>query len=38
MGHADLQMTQRQVKLLPQPREINPADRLNDYLRRAGSR
>jgi integrase len=38
MGHADLQMTQRYVKLLPQPDETNPADRLNDYLRRAAAR
>jgi integrase len=38
MGHSDLQMTQRYVKLLPQPDETNPADRLNDYLRRAASR
>jgi hypothetical protein len=29
MGHADLQMVQRYVKLLPQPEEANPADRLN---------
>ena len=33
MGHADLQMVQRYTKLLPQPEERNPADRLNDYLR-----
>ena len=37
MGHADLQMVQRYVKLLPQPEELNPADRLNAYLRRARS-
>ncbi len=35
MGHADLQMTQRYVKLLPQPGEKNCAERLNNYLRRA---
>ena len=32
MGHADLQMTQRYTKLLPQPDEHNPAERLNAYL------
>jgi integrase len=32
MGHADLAMVQRYVKLLPQPDERNPADRLNRYL------
>lgn len=32
MGHADLAMVQRYVKLLPQPEEANPADRLNRYL------
>jgi integrase len=35
MGHADLQMVNRYVKLLPQPGEDDAADRLNDYLRRA---
>ena len=35
MGHADLQMVNRYVKLLPQPGEDNAAQRLNDYLRRA---
>ena len=35
MGHADLQMVNRYVKLLPQPGEEDPAERLNDYLRRA---
>jgi integrase len=35
MGHADLQMVNRYVKLLPQPGETDAADRLNDYLRRA---
>jgi integrase len=32
MGHADLGMVQRYVKLLPQPEETNPAERLNRYL------
>ena len=35
MGHADLQMVNRYVKLLPQPGEADLSDRLNDYLRRA---
>src|SRR3954451_11607707 len=35
MGHADLQMVNRYVKLLPQPGETDAADRLNDSLRRA---
>ena len=35
MGHADLQMVNRYVKLLPQPGEDDAADRLNAYLRRA---
>jgi hypothetical protein len=35
MGHADLQMVNRCVKLLPQPGEDDAADRLNAYLRRA---
>jgi integrase len=35
MGHADLQMVNRYVKLLPQPGEADTASRLNDYLRRA---
>jgi integrase len=34
MGHADLQMVQRHTKLLPQPEERDPAERLNAYLRR----
>jgi integrase len=40
MGHADLQMVNRYVKLLPQPGEEHTAARLNDYLERArrGSR
>lgn len=36
MGHADLQMVNRYVKLLPQPGEEDLSERLNDYLRRAG--
>ena len=35
MGHGDLQMVNRYVKLLPQPRDDDAADRLNDYLRRS---
>jgi integrase len=35
MGHADLQMVSRYVKLLPQPGEANVADRLNECLRRS---
>jgi hypothetical protein len=35
MGHADLQMVTRCVKLLPQPGEDDAADRLNAYLSRA---
>jgi integrase len=38
MGHADLQMVNRYVKLLPQPGEDDAADRLNPYLRRAQER
>ena len=37
MGHADLQMVNRYVKLLPQPGEDDAADRLNAYLRRSES-
>jgi hypothetical protein len=38
MGHANLAMVQRYVKLLPQPEECDPAERLNAYLsRRAAS-
>ena len=37
MGHADLQMVNRYVKLLPQPGEDDAAQRLNDYLRRSES-
>jgi integrase len=35
MGHADLQMVNRYVKLLPQPGEADVAARLDDYLRRS---
>jgi integrase len=35
MGHADLQMVNRYVKLLPQPGEDDAADRLNAYLKRS---
>lgn len=38
MGHADLQMVNRYVKLLPQPGEDDAADRLNEYLRRSEGR
>jgi integrase len=34
MGHSDLQMVQRYTKLLPQPEERDPAERLNAYLAR----
>jgi integrase len=38
MGHSNLAMVQRYVKLLPQPEETDPAQRLNAYLaRRAAS-
>ena len=38
MGHSNLAMVQRYVKLLPQPDETDPAQRLNAYLaRRAAS-
>lgn len=37
MGHADLQMVSRYVKLLPQPGEDDAANRLDEYLRRAPS-
>ena len=37
MGHADLQMVNRYVKLLPQPGEDDAAQRLDDYLRRSES-
>jgi integrase len=32
MGHSDLQMVQRYTKLLPQPGESDPAERLDAYL------
>ena len=32
MGHSDLQMVQRYTKLLPQPEEDDPAERLDAYL------
>jgi hypothetical protein len=32
MGHSDLQMVQRYTKLLPQPEEQDPAERLKAYL------
>ena len=35
MGHADLQMVNRYVKLLPQPGEDDAAERLNAYLARS---
>jgi integrase len=35
MGHADLQMVNRYVKLLPQPGEDDTAQRLNTYLTQA---
>jgi hypothetical protein len=34
MGHSNLAMVQRYVKLLPQPEETNPGERLNAYLAR----
>ena len=34
MGHSNLAMVQRYVKLLPQPDETDPAERLNAYLAR----
>ncbi len=37
MGHADLQMVNRYMKLLPQPEEHDPAERLNDYLAAAAA-
>jgi hypothetical protein len=32
LGHADLTTTSRYVKRLPQPAEVNLADRLDAYL------
>jgi hypothetical protein len=37
MGHADLQMVNRYVKLLPQPGEDDAGDRLNAYLARSAT-
>lgn len=34
MGQAGLQMVQRHTKLLPQPDEHDPAERLDAYLRK----
>ena len=34
-GHSNLAMVQRYVKLVPQPEEADPAQRLNAYLARA---
>jgi integrase len=34
MGHSSLQATERYVKLLPPLDETDPAERLNEYLRR----
>jgi integrase len=36
MGHSNLAMVQRYVKLLPQREETDPAQRLNAYLARRG--
>jgi integrase len=33
MGHADVQMVQRYIKLVPQRGERNPVERLDQYLR-----
>lgn len=38
LGHSSLTATERYVKLLPQPEERTPADRLNDYVARAAGR
>jgi integrase len=38
MGHSSLQATERYVKLLPQPGRGKPAERLNEYLRKATTR
>ena len=35
LGHSSLAATERYVKLLPQPEERSPADRLNAYVARA---
>jgi hypothetical protein len=31
MGHSDLKATERYLKALPQPNELNEADRLHNY-------
>ena len=36
LGHSSLAATERYVKLLPQPAEGSPAERLNAYVERAG--
>ena len=38
LGHSSLAATERYVKLLPQPEERSPADRLNAYVARAAER
>jgi integrase len=38
LGHSSPAATERYVKLLPQPEECSPADRLNDYVPRAAGR
>ena len=38
LGHSSLAVTERYVKLLPQPEKRTPAERLNDYVARAGRR
>ena len=35
LGHSSLSATERYVKLLPQPAEGSPAERLNAYVARA---
>jgi hypothetical protein len=37
-GHSSLAGTERYVKLVPQPEERSPADRLNAYVARAAGR
>ena len=38
LGHSSLAATERYVKLLPQPAEGSPAERLNAYVQRAADR
>lgn len=38
LGHSSLAASERYVKLLLQPEERRPADRLNDYVARAAGR